>query len=272
MPLVTISRGSYTRGRKLAELLAERMGYELISREVLIEASEHFNIPEIKLKRALHDAPSALERFTHGKQKYLAYIRNEILQHMVKDNVIYHGLAGHVFMPRISHLLRVRIRANMQDRIKEEMRRENITEEKARYILQKDDEERRKWSISVAGRDKSDPSQYDIIMNASRIAIEDMVDMLAQLLQKPYLQATPESQKTMQELTRASEVKSVLVYKFPEADVQCVDQTVVIRVHGNISQESALISSVKEEIKDVQGLQDVKVHVVPGAALAYSAG
>lgn len=272
MPLVTISRGSYTRGRKLAELLAERMGYELISREVLIEASEHFNIPEIKLERALHDAPSALERFTHGKQKYLAYIRNEILQHMVKDYVIYHGLAGHAFVPKVNHLLRVRIRADMKDRVKEEMRRENISEERARYILSKDDEERRKWSINVTGHDTSDPSQYDIVLNASSIPIEDMVDILAQLLQKPYLQATPESQKAIEELAKASEVKSVLVQSFPEAEVQCVDQTVVISVQGSITQEAALIRSVKEEIKGIQGIQNVKVHVVPGTALAYSAG
>jgi hypothetical protein len=40
-----------------------------MSREVLLEVSEHFNEPENKILKALHDAPSVLERFTHGKER-----------------------------------------------------------------------------------------------------------------------------------------------------------------------------------------------------------
>ncbi len=272
MPIVTISRGSYTRGRNFAEKLAEKMGYESISREVLINASEQFNIPEIKLRKALHDAPSTLERFTHGKQKYIAYIKNAILQHMVKDNVIYHGLAGHAFLPKIDHLLRIRVRADLADRVQEEMRRESISEEDARYRLNKDDEERRKWSIFVTGHDPCDPNQYELMLNASSIPIDDMVDIVAQLLQKPYLQATPESQKVVEELAKASEIKAKLVETYPEVEVQCIDQTAVVSVQGSISQEESLARSIREMIKDVQGIENVRVHVVPGTGLAYSAG
>jgi hypothetical protein len=64
MSIVTISRGTYTRGKEIAEKLAAKLGYECLSREILLEASEQFNIPEIKLVRAIHNAPSILERFT----------------------------------------------------------------------------------------------------------------------------------------------------------------------------------------------------------------
>ena len=47
MSIVTISRGSYSRGKQVAEKLAEALGYECISREIIIEASELFNIPEL---------------------------------------------------------------------------------------------------------------------------------------------------------------------------------------------------------------------------------
>ena len=48
MAIVAISRGSYSRGKEVAERVAERLGYQCISREVIIEASREFNIPEIK--------------------------------------------------------------------------------------------------------------------------------------------------------------------------------------------------------------------------------
>ena len=81
MSIVTISRGSFSHGKEVAEELAKRLGYKCISREIILEASKHFNIPEAKLARAIHDAPSILERITYGKERYVAYVREALLHH-----------------------------------------------------------------------------------------------------------------------------------------------------------------------------------------------
>jgi hypothetical protein len=112
MSIVTISRGSYSRGKEVAEELAQKLGYRCFSRDILIKASEQFNIPEIKLIRAIHDAPSILDRFTFGKERYVAYIRSALLEQVQKDDVVYHGLAGHFFLQGIPHVLKVRITAD----------------------------------------------------------------------------------------------------------------------------------------------------------------
>ena len=62
MPIITISRGSYSKGKAVAEKVAQKLGYECISRDIILEASEEFNVPEIKLIRAIHDAPGILDR------------------------------------------------------------------------------------------------------------------------------------------------------------------------------------------------------------------
>ena len=80
----------------------------------------------MKLVRAIHDAPSILERFTYGKEKYVAYLKAALMKHVQKDNVVYHGLAGHYFLQDIPHVLKVRIVADIKDRIAEEMKRENL--------------------------------------------------------------------------------------------------------------------------------------------------
>ena len=139
MPIITISRGSYSKGSEIADKVAKRMGYECVSRDVLLEASDHFNIPEMKLVRALHDAPSVLDRFTHGKERYIAYIQEAFLEHVQKNNIVYHGLAGHFFLEGVSHALKVRVIADIEDRIRLEMEREQISAEQARHILLKDD-------------------------------------------------------------------------------------------------------------------------------------
>ena len=41
MSVITVSRGSYSRGKEVAEKVAQELGYACISREVLLEASEN---------------------------------------------------------------------------------------------------------------------------------------------------------------------------------------------------------------------------------------
>src|SRR5208283_580697 len=87
MAIITISRGSYSKGKEVAEKVAQKLGYQCYAREVILEASKEFNIPEIKLVKAVHDAPSILERFSYGKEKFIAYFQAALLKCLVRDNV-----------------------------------------------------------------------------------------------------------------------------------------------------------------------------------------
>ena len=126
MSIVIISRGSFSHGKEVAEKLAEKAGYQCISREIILEASKHFNIPELKLTRAIHDAPSILDRFTYGKERYVTYFREALLHYLQKDNMVYHGLAGHFLVQGVSHVLKVRIIASMAERVKIVMGRNRL--------------------------------------------------------------------------------------------------------------------------------------------------
>lgn len=228
MSIITISRGSYSRGKEVAEKLAETLGYRCLSRDILIKASEQFNIPEIQLVRAIHDAPSILERFTFGKERYVAYIRSALLLQVQKDNVVYHGLAGHFFLQGIPHVLKVRIIADLEDRVREEMRRESISEKEAREILLKDDNERRRWSLKLYGIDTWDANLYDIILHIKTMTVDDTVDIIRSAATRPCFQNTPESQRILDDLVLAAEVEAALSEDFPTATVSAQDGEVLV--------------------------------------------
>lgn len=200
MAIITITRGSYSRGKEVAEKLAQELGYECISREILLEASEEFNIPEIKLVRAIHDAPSILERFTQGKERYVAYIRAALLKHVQKDNMVYHGIGGNFLLKGIPHVLKVRIVADLEDRVAEEMRREGISATEARELIKKDDEERRKWGLYLYGADPWDPMLYDLVINLHTLTVEEAVSLIRHAVQLPGFQTTPQSQALIDNL------------------------------------------------------------------------
>ena len=107
MSIITINRGSYSRGKEVAEKLAASLGYECMSRDILLDASDEFNIPEIKLVRALHDPATVFDRFQHGRERFISYLHSSLLQKATSDNLVYHGLAGQFFLRKIPHVLKV---------------------------------------------------------------------------------------------------------------------------------------------------------------------
>jgi cytidylate kinase len=263
MSIVTISRGSYSRGKEIAEKLADILGYKCLSREIILEASEQFNIPEIKLVRAIHDAPSVLERFTYGKERYIAFFRAAFLKHLQKDNLIYHGLAGHAFVQKIPHILKVRIIANLEDRVKEEVKREKISAEQARNMLVKDDAERRKWSLALYGLDTWDQRFYDMTLHLDIMNVDDAVSTILHILQRPCFQTTPKSQELYDDLLLNAQVEAALVREYPKVKADALKGIVYISIRGSLVDEKRIIVKVNRLVEKVEGIKKVIVNIVP---------
>jgi cytidylate kinase len=263
MAIITISRGSYSKGKRIAEEVAEDLGYECVSREILLEASEQFNIPEIRLVRALHDAPSVLERFTFGKERYVAFIEKAFLEHLQKDNVVYHGLGGHFFLKGVDHNLKVRIISDIDDRIKLEMKRESISEDVARHTIKKDDYERRKWAMSLYGIDTADSSLYDLVIHIRKISVSDAVDIICHTVRMPRFQTTPESQKALDNLVLAANVKAAIVKEWPNVNVQAQDGKIFVQAVAPLEQEGKVQRKIVELGKRIPGVKKVTVSVMP---------
>lgn len=258
MAIITISRGSYSRGKEVAENLAERLGYSCVSRDILLEACQEFNIPEIRLAKALHDAPSVLDRFSNGKERYISYFRSVFLNRMVKDNVVYHGLAGHFFLQDIDHAFKVRIYANLEDRIKEETKRENCSADTARYSLKKDDEERRRWSLYLYGKDTWNCNLYDIVLRIDTMTVDDVVEVLHGLVKKGRYDATSESLELLQEQALLANIHTKIVDVSPQAKVKINDGVATItNLEGILDRDQELRLETTERLIQSYGLKDV---------------
>jgi cytidylate kinase len=263
MSVITISRGSYSHGKEIAEKVAQKLGYECISREIIFEASEEFNVPEIKLTRAIHDAPSILDSFTHGKDQYISYIKVALLQHLRKDNVVYHGLAGHFFVKDITHVLKVRILADINERVKLEMEKEGLAEKKALQLLTKDDEERRKWSHHLYGIDTSDAGLYDLDLHIHKITVDDAVDFICHTVGLKQFQTTPETQKAMDDLALAAEVEAVLIRVGFEICVSAENGMIHVKTWAPALQEPLIVQEIETLTKKIPSVKDVETEFRP---------
>jgi len=266
MPIIMISRGSYSHGKEVAEKVAERLGYECIARDVLLKASQEFNVDELKLDNALREAPSFLSRLSYGKERYLAYIRATLLEHLKRDNVVYHGLAGHFFVRDVSHALKVRINADIEERVRVVMDREKISKRAATNIINRIDKERLQWSLQLYGIDNTDPFLYDLVLHIRKLTVDDAVDIICHTATLEHLQATDESRRTLEDDALAAAVKAVLVDAHPDADVTAEDGVVYVCARANEAAGLHMEDEVRERAMGVPGVKDVEVrlhHFVP---------
>jgi len=263
MAVITISRGSFSHGKEIAENVAERLGFDCISREILIEASKDFNIPELKLFHAIHDSPSFLDNIFFRKEKYIAYIQAAVLKALQKDNVVYHGFAGHFFVKDVAHVLKVRVIASMAERVKVVMKRNKFSRDEAVKYIHKVDAQRRKWSYQLYGIETADPSLYDMVVNIGQLTLEDAVDIICHKASMKRFQKTPESQQRIEDLSLAATAKAAIVERFPAARVSCQNAVILVRIETALSVEEKVVAEIRETLKNVDGIKEVRVSVVP---------
>ncbi|MBN1831554.1 MAG: cytidylate kinase-like family protein [Deltaproteobacteria bacterium] len=261
MAIITISRGSYSKGKEIAEKVAQELGYECVGRDILLSASEEFNVPEVKLTRAIHDAPSFFKYVSHSKEKYVTFIEAEMLKHVKRDNIVYHGLAGHFFVKGISHVLKVRIIADIEERVRLEMEREDISRAEALRILKKDDDERVKWSKSLYGIDTRDSSLYDLVIHIQKFSVKNAVDMICQASSLEQFQATPESQQNVDDLALAAQIKAALVDVKRDLRVSAKSGRVFVKGEAPRGKEEILAQEIDEISKTITGVKETKIDI-----------
>ncbi len=262
MPIITISRGSYFHGKAVAEKLAEKLGYHCVSRDQIIDGLEEFHLPEIKLVRGLNDAFQVLERFPNGKKRFKKAISAALLKCFMGENVVYHGLVGHHFVKNISHVLKVRIITDTQSRVEREMEREKISADQARYILKKDDEERRKWGMFLYGVDLFDATTYNLVIRIGHLSQQDAVDIIANAVGLPSFQETEASRTALADAALSAAVGHAL-FDFPNATVTTTDGAVKVVLKAPEDQRQAITDRISKAITPIEGIKQHSIVIDP---------
>ncbi|MBU0513634.1 MAG: cytidylate kinase-like family protein [Proteobacteria bacterium] len=264
MAIITISHDSFSHGQEIADKVAQRLGYECIGPEVIQEACEAFNLPQKALKRALHDSPRVLERFLSKKERYIAMFRAAFFERMRHDNVVYHGLAGHVFLAGVPHVFKVRIITHLDDRVREEMRREGITDPgEARRLIERRDAERKGWTRYLYDRDNHDPELYDIYLNLQGIGVDQAVEIIVNAMKISTNGHMPVMRKMLADRALEAKVEARLLEIFPDVQVQVREGEVFARINASIVQEDMVARKARGAVSDIEGVKAVRVGVAP---------
>lgn len=259
MAIITISRGAFSKGEDLAECVAAKLGYRLVSREVLVHAANQYGTPLNKLEHALVDKPSLLERMGVERAHYLAYIQAALCNEAREDGMVYHGHAGHLLLKGVPHVLRVRVTADMDFRVRVAMEREGLTRKKAEEAIRHTDAERAKWTQFLYRVDWLDPTLYDLVISLHHITMDSACEAVCLASRLPAYQYTQEAGKIMEDLVLSAAVRARIATdsKGSDKDISVDAEDGVVTLNGTVSSiESADI--IKQSAARTPGVKDLR--------------
>jgi len=208
--IICVSRGTLSGGKVLAEKLAHRLGYPCLSREDLIEAAFAEGIQVGKLETAMVKGGRLSERLAVEKEYYQAFSTQFLCEKASAGPLVYHGRTGHLLLSGVEHLLRVRVVADPEFRIRSVMAELGVTREKARRYIEDVDEDRRRWVHAMYGVSWEDVAHYDVVINLQAVSLDNAAAALTAIAALPDFQLPPASLKTLENMRIAARARVML--------------------------------------------------------------
>jgi cytidylate kinase len=259
MQVICISRGTHSGGKELAEQLARKLDYACLGREELNDAATNEGIPVGRLEMAMVRPGIFSERLALERDHYLAFTTSYLCDKATEGGLVYHGRTGHFLLPGVSHVLKVRVLAELEHRIKVVERDLGLDRGKARRYIEDVDEDRRRWVRSVYAVSGEDAANYDIVLNLAQVSVENAATVLMQMAQLPDFQTTPASKRSMENLRLAAKARTLLARdeRTHRASVKVRADSGVVNV-TYLPQDAKLANAIPEVCRDLPGLEDIR--------------
>jgi cytidylate kinase len=270
MPIITIYQGASGEGQELAETVAQALGYGCVGREVLVEASRRYRVPEAKLNEIVEKGPHWWERLLQDLRPYRIALQAALCELAHGGKLVYHGHLGHELLPGIGHVLKVLLTAPLEFRIEQIRSRQDLSDAAARHYIEEVDKAHSRRLMAMFGADWRDPNRFDLILNMSKMSREGAKRVILEAAKLEEYQPTPASTRAFNDLAVGSRVHATL---FASPDIQASALEVSakdghVHVKGRVDQ--GLEDEVVERVENIPGVTRVTTdlyYVPPDAFL-----
>ena len=186
--IITIGREHGSGGHEIARALAEELGYACSDKEIVDHAAEssHFSrevldsFDEKRVSPYVVPVPNFVgmgENFRLNMQ--VASAQFEAIRGLAErgDSIFVGRCADYVLRNR-EDLLRVFIQASEKSRIREMMKRRDLSEEQARKLIRQVDKDRSSYYRYYTDQDWGDRQYYDLCINSDKVGVQGAVQII----------------------------------------------------------------------------------------------
>ena len=261
MAIITISHQMGAGGSEIGMGLAQRLGYHYVDQELLQDAVRRYGLVEEKLSHLDESKPTLFERFDAETRHYITILQTTLLEFAETDNAVLMGRGGQWLLRGIPHILRVRVIAPFEHRVRQWIKRttevggEAPNQRAAADLLRRDDSEKSGRMRYLYEVDIADPALYDMVVNSEKLRYEAAVEMIERVIRRPEMATTDAARRIVGSRVLASRVQVALA-THPETRryrITVEAQDGVVTLEATSALERAL-----EVSREVPGVREVR--------------
>jgi cytidylate kinase len=216
MAVVTISHQMGAGGSEIGMKLGQKMGYRYVDQELVLDVARRYGVAEDKLSHLDESKPTLFERFDTETRYYITILQTSLLDFAELDNHVLMGRGGQWLLRGIPHVLRVRVIAPFELRVKRWIKRtaeqagETPSQRAAADFVRRDDAEKAGRMRYLYEVDLADPMLYDMTVSTERLSYDAVVEMIQSAISRPEMMTSEASRSTMASRALASRVQVAL--------------------------------------------------------------
>jgi CheY-like chemotaxis protein len=254
MSVITIFSGSFCREEQVCREVQSRTGSPLFfDKEVVAEASRLSGIPEARLDRAFSARTSVFNKFTHEKERSIAYLKLAAAGLLSREDLLISGFSGQLIPNEVSHVLRACLIADMKFRASLAMVEQGLPEREIVKVLHKQDEDRAVWVGAILQKtDPWDASLYDIVIPMDKTEVAQAAELIVRSAKSDILQPTVLSRRAVEDFLLASKVEVALLEEGHHVAVTVKSGQVSLTINKHV----LLLGRLEEELHGIAGKVD----------------
>jgi CheY-like chemotaxis protein len=266
MPVITMFSGTFCNQEAAVEKLIERTGYQQVTDEQVVERAALLAGGEPKKIRAAFEAKtSVFNKFTHEKERSVAWLRLAVAELLSEDGLLIDGFTGQLIPREVSHVLRVCLIADVKSRISLASEILGLSEKSARHQIHIDDERRADWVQMLSRmRDPWAPGLFDIVAPTDKMEINQIVDLVEENLRSEVIQPTDASRRAAADFVLSARVGVALAKEGHNVDASARDGAVTLTINQNVLMLHRLQEELKEIAERVKGVDSVETRIGKG--------
>lgn len=262
MSIITISHEMGAGGPEIGTALARHLSYRYVDQELISEAARRYGLIEEKLSHLDETKPSLFERFDAETRRYITVLQTVLYEFAADDNVVLMGRGGQWLLRGIPHVLRVRVMAPFELRVKRmakkmaEQMGETVNLRTITEMVRRDHAEKAGRSRYLYEVDVTDPALYDLVINTEKLSGEAFVETIAALVARPELAGTEAGRQLVADRALASQAQVALA-THPETRKHRITVEAkrgVVTLEGTSAMDQAA-----EVVRGCHGVVDVKI-------------
>lgn len=215
-----------------------------------------------KLTTAFSSKASIFNKFTHEKERSLAYLKLSLATFLRRDNIILGGQSLFLIPSAISHILKVCLIADMKSRVNRAMNVHGQTDKESLKAVTADDLELVHWLEAIA--DSHDPwaqSWYDIIIPTDKLTPGEAAELVQDSITRDILQTTPTSMEAVDDCELAARIEVALSREGHDVRVTVNQGDVVLTINKHVLMLSRLEDELKNIVAPIERVKSVTTRV-----------